>query len=106
MREVACVALTSGFLKQILLEHLRLLQALRSGTLGKGAVSSLGGWALLGVVWLGLGLGVETLLIVSFSWARASTWQVSGTKLYSGLYSGLFFRLFQFAIKHRCPGSS
>ena len=85
MREVAYVSVTSGCLKRIRLEHLHLLQDLRFGTLGKGAVRLLGGWALLGVVWLGLGLGVDTLLIVSCSWARASTWRVSGTKLYSGL---------------------
>ena len=85
MREVAYVAVTSRFLKWIRLEHLRMLQDLRFGTLGKGAVCLLGGWALLGVVWLGFGLGVDTLLIVLCSWTRVSTWQVSGTKLYSGL---------------------
>ena len=85
MREVAYVAVTIGCLKRISLEHLRLFQDLRFGTLGKGAVSLLGGWALLGVVWLGLGLGVDTLLIVSCLWARASNWRVSGTKLYSKL---------------------
>ena len=74
MREVAYVKVTSGCLKRIFLEHLRLFQALWSGTLGYGAVSLLGGWALLGVVWLGLGSVVDTLLIVSCSWARASTW--------------------------------
>ena len=51
----------------------------------KGAVRLLGGWALLGVVWLGLVSGVYTLLNVSCSWAHALTWRVSGTKLYSGL---------------------
>ena len=85
MREVAYVAVTSGCLKRIRLEHLRLLQDLRFGTLGKGAISLLVGWSFLGVVWLGLGLGVDTLLIVSCSWARALTWRVSGKKLYSGL---------------------
>ena len=64
MQEVAYVAVTSGFLKRTRLEHLGLLQVLRFGTLGKGAVSLLGGWALLRVVWLGLGLGVDTLLMV------------------------------------------
>ena len=58
------MSVTSGYLKLILLEHLHLLQDLRFGTLGKGAVRLLGGWALLGVVWLGLGLEVDTLLIV------------------------------------------
>ena len=85
MREVAYVSVTSGCLKRICLEHLHLLQDLRFGTLGKGAVRLLGGWALLGVVWLGLGSGVDTLVIVPCSWARALTWRVSGTKLYSGL---------------------
>ena len=85
MREVAYVSVTSGCLKLIRLEHLHLLQDFRFGTLGKGTVCLLGGWDLLGVVWLGLGSGVYTLLIVSCSWACASTWQVSGTKLYSGL---------------------
>ena len=85
MPEVAYVAVTSRCLKRIRFEHLRLLQALRSGNLGKGAVSLLGGWSFLGVVWLGLGSGVDTLLIVSCSWACALTWRVSGTKLYSGL---------------------
>ena len=56
MREVAYGSVTSGCLKRIRLEHLHLLQDLRFGTLGKGAVHLLGGWALLGVVWLGLGL--------------------------------------------------
>ena len=74
MREVAYVAVTSGCLKRIRLEHLRLLQDLRFGTLGKGAVSLLGGWDLMGVVWLGLGSGVDTLLIVSCLWACALTW--------------------------------
>ena len=85
MREVAYVSVTSGCLKRIRLEHLRLLQDLRFGTLRKYAVHLLGGCDLLRVVWLGLGLGVDTLLIALCSWARASTWQVSGTKLYSGL---------------------
>ena len=85
MREVAYVSVTSGCLKWISLEHLQFFQDLRFGTLGKGAVRLLGGWDLLGVVWLGLGSRDYTLLIVSCSWAHASTWQVSGTKLYSGL---------------------
>ena len=85
VQEVTYVSVTSGCLKLIRLGHLRLLQDLRFGTLGKGAVRLLGGWDLLGVVWLGLGSGVDTLLIVSCSWARALTWQVSGEKLYSGL---------------------
>ena len=72
MREVAYVSVTSGCLKQIRLEHMHLLQDLRFGTLGKGAVRLLVGWDLLGVVWLGLGLVVDTLLIVSCSWAYAS----------------------------------
>ena len=67
MREVARVSVTSGCLKRIRLEHLRWLQDLQFGTLRKGAVRLLGGWALLGVVWLGLGLGVDTLPIVSCS---------------------------------------
>ena len=85
MREVAYVSATSECLKRIRLEHLHLLQDLRFVTLGKGAVRFLGGWALLGVVWLGLGSKVYTLIIVSCSWAHALTWRVSGTKLYSGL---------------------
>ena len=63
--EVAYVSVTSGCLKWIRLEHLHLLQDLWFGTLGKGVVRLLGGWALLGVVLLGLGSGVDTLLIVS-----------------------------------------
>ena len=85
MREVAYVSVTSRCLKRIRLEHLRLLQDLRFGTLGKYAVHLLGGWSFLGVVWLGLGLEVDTILIVSCSWDHASTWKVSRTKLYSGL---------------------
>ena len=85
MREVAYVDVTSGCLKRTRLEHMRSLQDLRFGTLGKGAVSLLVGWGFLEVVWLGLVSGVDTLLIVSFSWARASTWRVSETKLDSGL---------------------
>ena len=79
------MAVTSGCLKRMCLENLRLFLDLGFGTLGKGAVRLLRGWVLIGVVWLGLGLGVDTLLIVSCSWARASTWRVNGTKLYSGL---------------------
>ena len=85
MREVAHVSVTSGCLKRIRLEHLHLLQDLRFGTLGKGAVRLLGGWALLGFFLLGLGSGVDTLLIALCSWDCASNWQVSGKKLYSGL---------------------
>ena len=85
MREVTYVSITSGCLKRNRLEHLHLLQDLRFGTLGKGAVRLLISWALLGVVWLGLGSEVDTLLIVSCSWAHVSTWRVSGTKLYRGL---------------------
>ena len=85
MQEVAYVSVTSGCLKRISLEHLHLLQDLRFGTLGKGAVRLLGGWAFLGFVWLVLCSGVDTSLIVLCSWARASTWRVSGENLYSGL---------------------
>ena len=81
MRAVAYAVVTSGCLKQIRFEQLRWKQDWRFGTLGSGVVSPLLGWAGMGLVWLRMGLGVDTLLIVSFSWARASTWQLSGTKL-------------------------
>ena len=74
MREVAYGSVTSGCLKRIHVEHLHLLQDMQFGTLGKGAVRLLGGWALLGVVWLGLGSVVDILLIFLCSWAHASTW--------------------------------
>ena len=61
-------------------------------------VSSLGGWACMGLVWLfvaeiglcgmfklRMGSGVNTLQVVLLSWARALTWRVSGIKLESGL---------------------
>ena len=85
MQEVAYVSVTSGCLKLIRFEHLHFLQDLRFGTLGKGAVCLFGGWDLLGVVWLVLYSGADTLLIVLCSWARPSTWRVIRTKLYSGL---------------------